>query len=239
VTVAIEVGCIQGDKDERGDPDEDWPERDEEVGQGSVDDGRVASYILKDIEPVSLDDNGCISHNVSTTRDVGETRCHAQRIMYKIGRPNPIRRSIASARRFCFMFPITKREEMTIKSVSKVDPLSQTRGVPHGNHAHLSNRLVRRRLSDHEIHPPLKGQRGSRDPDNCSDGNPGGCMTRTHIPNAKLLNMLSSPKRAEKARERERRTHKYHTRRVSNSRYSHPTRSNSRTRRERKGRSRR
>ena len=41
----------------------------------------------------------------------------AQRIMFKIGRPSPMRRSIASARRFC---TITKWS---------VDPLDQTEGV--------------------------------------------------------------------------------------------------------------
>lgn len=126
MTVAIKVGCIQGDKDERGDPDEDRPERDEEVGQGSVDDGRVASYILKDIEPVSLDDNG---------------KDHVQ--------------------------------DRKAQSNKKID---------RERTAFLSNRLVRRRLSDHEIHPPLKGQRGSRDPDNCSDGNPGGNITPDGCP---------------------------------------------------------
>lgn len=68
MAVASDVVDVQGCEDEQGDPDEDWPERDEKVGQGGVDDGRVASYILEDIEPVSLNDNGCKPHNVSTTR---------------------------------------------------------------------------------------------------------------------------------------------------------------------------
>ena len=79
MTVAPDVAGIQHCEDEQGDSDEEWPECDEEVGQGSVDEGRVASYILEDIEPVSLNDNSCKSHNVSTTRDAHrwfqEIRC--------------------------------------------------------------------------------------------------------------------------------------------------------------------
>ena len=59
MTVTPDVADVQGCEDKQGDSDEDWPERDEEVSQGGVDQGRVTSDIFEDIEPVSLNDNGC------------------------------------------------------------------------------------------------------------------------------------------------------------------------------------
>lgn len=103
MAVAPDVAGIQDCEDEQGDSDEEWPECDEEVGQGSVDEGRVASYILEDIEPVSLNDN------------------RKDHVQDRKAQPN-----------------------------KKIDRKRT---------AFLSNRHVRRRLSDHEIHPPLKSQR--------------------------------------------------------------------------------
>jgi len=58
VTVESDVGKVHECEDEGGESDEDWPEGDEEVCQGGVDDGRVASYVFEDVEPVSLNDKG-------------------------------------------------------------------------------------------------------------------------------------------------------------------------------------
>lgn len=105
MTTTLGVREVHDREDKRGDSDEDWPERDEEVRQGGADDRRVASHIFKYVKPVTLNDNGCKNacsgSGQHTTRIDGYERGHAQRIIFKIGSPSPMRRSIASARRFC------------------------------------------------------------------------------------------------------------------------------------------
>ena len=56
--VSSDVGEGHYVKDERGDSDEDWPERDEEVGERGVDDRWVASDVFENVEPVALNDDG-------------------------------------------------------------------------------------------------------------------------------------------------------------------------------------
>ena len=58
MTVESEVGKVHESEDDGGDADEDGPEGDEDVGQGCVDDCRIASYVFQDIKPVSLNDDG-------------------------------------------------------------------------------------------------------------------------------------------------------------------------------------
>ena len=53
-----DVGEVHDGKYERGDSDECWPERDEEVGERGVEDRWVASDVFENVEPVSLNDNG-------------------------------------------------------------------------------------------------------------------------------------------------------------------------------------
>ena len=57
MTVRSDVEKVHDGEDERGDSDEDRPERDEEVRQRGVDNGRIASYVLVDVEPVSLNND--------------------------------------------------------------------------------------------------------------------------------------------------------------------------------------
>ena len=57
MATALGVVEVHDGEDEGGDSDEDWPECDEEVCQGGVDDGWVAPYILENVEPMTLDDD--------------------------------------------------------------------------------------------------------------------------------------------------------------------------------------
>lgn len=58
MAVESDVTEIHDGEDEGGESNEDGPEGEEEVGQGSVDDCRIASYVFQDIKPVSLNDDG-------------------------------------------------------------------------------------------------------------------------------------------------------------------------------------
>ena len=58
MTVVPDIGEVHGDETEQGDSDEEGPERDEDVRQRGVDDRWVTSYVLEDVKPVSLNDNG-------------------------------------------------------------------------------------------------------------------------------------------------------------------------------------
>ena len=58
VAMVTDVADVEDREDEGSDSDEDGPKGDEEIGQGSIDDGRVASHIFQDVEPVSLNDIG-------------------------------------------------------------------------------------------------------------------------------------------------------------------------------------
>ena len=58
MTVESDVAEVHDREGEGSNADEDWPERDKEVCQRGVDDGRIASYVFKNVEPVSLNDNG-------------------------------------------------------------------------------------------------------------------------------------------------------------------------------------
>ena len=58
MTVSSDVDKVHDGEDQRGDSDEDWPERDEEVGERGVDDRWIASDVFEDVEPVALNDDG-------------------------------------------------------------------------------------------------------------------------------------------------------------------------------------
>ena len=58
MTVRADVDEVHDGEDERGDSDGYWPERDEEVREGGVDDRWVASDVFEDVEPVALNDDG-------------------------------------------------------------------------------------------------------------------------------------------------------------------------------------
>ena len=55
--VGADVDEVHGE-DEKGSPDEYWPERDEEVGERGVDDRRVTSDVFENVEPVALNEDG-------------------------------------------------------------------------------------------------------------------------------------------------------------------------------------
>ena len=57
MVVRSDVGEGHYGKDERGDSDEDWPLRDEEVCERGADDRRAASDVFENVEPVSLNNN--------------------------------------------------------------------------------------------------------------------------------------------------------------------------------------
>ena len=56
--VRTDVDEVDDGEDERGNSDEDWPEREEEVGERGVDDRRAASDVFENVEPVTLNDDG-------------------------------------------------------------------------------------------------------------------------------------------------------------------------------------
>lgn len=160
VTAALGVVEVHDGEDEGGDSDEDWPEGDEEVRQGGVDDRRVASYIFENVEPMTLDDD---SWKIRLGRQTGRTEAHidAQRIMFKMGRPSPISKSIARARRFCWF-------DHKATCINTINPLCQTeRGE-----AYLGGCLVRGGLSNQVENPPLHGQDRSGNPNGGRDRNP-------------------------------------------------------------------
>lgn len=58
MTVESNVADVHDGEDECGESDKDGPEGDEEVRQGGVDDGRIASYVFQDVKPVPLNNDG-------------------------------------------------------------------------------------------------------------------------------------------------------------------------------------
>ena len=58
MTVESDVAEVHDREGEGSNADEYWPEGYEEVGQRGIDDGWIASYVFKNVEPVSLNDNG-------------------------------------------------------------------------------------------------------------------------------------------------------------------------------------
>ena len=59
MTVALGVEVVHDREYKRGDSDEDWPESDEEVCQGGIDNRRVAPYVFEYVEPMTLNDDSC------------------------------------------------------------------------------------------------------------------------------------------------------------------------------------
>ena len=58
VTVRVDVDEVHEGEDERGDSDEDRPERDEEVCERGIDDRWVISNVFENVEPVASNDDG-------------------------------------------------------------------------------------------------------------------------------------------------------------------------------------
>ena len=56
MVVSSDIGKVH-DEDERGNSDEDRPERDEEVRERGIDDRWVASDVFESVEPVTLSDD--------------------------------------------------------------------------------------------------------------------------------------------------------------------------------------
>ena len=71
--VGSDVAKVRDREDERGDSDEDRPERDEEVCRRGVDNGWTASYVFEDVEPV-LEQRWPKKRMPRVRKRVGDTR---------------------------------------------------------------------------------------------------------------------------------------------------------------------